>query len=181
MVLARVNRVRGRGVDVGVCVVYGKDGEGEGTVCGEEWQGVIRREDVRATEKDKVVCGEGFRVGDVVRGIVVCAVVSFFSFLSKRKRGGRGVRCMCMGGSFLLYVVCGSTKENSGLILIIFHGVVQISLGDQSNYYLTTGKNELGVVMAKSEAGNTMVPISWREFRDPVTGGRESRKVAKPF
>ena len=81
MVLARVNRVRGRGVDVGVCVVYGKDGEGEGTVCGEEWQGVIRREDVRATEKDKVVCGEGFRVGDVVRGVVVCAFNSNFLFL----------------------------------------------------------------------------------------------------
>ena len=78
MVLARVNRVRGRGVDVGILIVYGKDGEGEGTVCGEEWQGVIRREDVRATEKDKVVCGEGFRVGDVVRGVVVCVVQHFF-------------------------------------------------------------------------------------------------------
>lgn len=78
MVLARVLRVRSRGVDVGVCVVYGKDrdgvGDGDegGSVCGEEWAGVIRREDVRATEKDRVVCGEGFRVGDVVRGVVVC-------------------------------------------------------------------------------------------------------------
>ena len=58
---------------------------------------------------------------------------------------------------------------------------VQISLGDQSNYYLSTARNELGVIMAKSEAGNTMVPVSWKEFRDPVTGERESRKVAKPF
>ncbi|CAD6584215.1 MAG: exosome 3'-_5 exonuclease subunit ski4 (Csl4) [Alectoria sarmentosa] len=56
-----------------------------------------------------------------------------------------------------------------------------ISLGDQSNYYLSTARNELGVMMAKSEAGNTMVPISWKEFKDPVTGKRESRKVAKPF
>ena len=60
-------------------------------------------------------------------------------------------------------------------------GEVQISLGDQSNYYLSTARNELGVIMAKSEAGNTMVPVSWKEFRDPVTGERESRKVAKPF
>ena len=58
---------------------------------------------------------------------------------------------------------------------------MQISLGDQSNYYLSTAKNELGVLMAKSEAGNTMVPISWKEFRDPETGVTESRKVAKPF
>jgi exosome complex component CSL4 len=57
----------------------------------------------------------------------------------------------------------------------------QISLGDQSNYYLTTAKNELGVIMAKSEAGNTMYPVSWKEFRDPETGMGESRKVAKPF
>ena len=49
------------------------------------------------------------------------------------------------------------------------------------NYYLSTARNELGVIMAKSEAGNTMVPISWKEFQDPVTGERESRKVAKPF
>ncbi len=80
MVLARVQRVRGRGVDVGVLVVYDKDGEGgEGEVCGEEWQAVIRREDVRATEKDRVVCAEGFRVGDVVRGVVVCALYFHFS------------------------------------------------------------------------------------------------------
>ena len=72
--------------------------------------------------------------------------------------------------------------EQCGLTLpTISNGCVQISLGDQSNYYLTTAKNELGVIMAKSEAGNTMVPISWREFKDPVTGLTESRKVAKPF
>lgn len=58
---------------------------------------------------------------------------------------------------------------------------IQVSLGDQSNYYLSTAKNELGVIMAKSEAGNSMYPISWKEFRDPVTGLVESRKVAKPF
>lgn len=57
----------------------------------------------------------------------------------------------------------------------------QISLGDQSNYYLTTAKNELGVIMAKSEYGNTMYPISWKEFKDPVTGETETRKVAKPL
>jgi exosome complex component CSL4 len=35
--------------------------------------------------------------------------------------------------------------------------------------------------MATSEAGNQMHPISWKEFRDPITGATESRKVAKPF
>lgn len=58
---------------------------------------------------------------------------------------------------------------------------MQISLGDQSSYYLSTARNELGVLMASSEDGNPMVPISWKEFQDPTTGKKESRKVAKPF
>lgn len=101
VVLAVVRRVRSRQVDVGILVVYGDgngdgnggnggNGEGgngngdkggggrmgmgmeEGSVCADEWPAVLRREDVRATEKEKVVCAEGFRVGDVVRGVVVC-------------------------------------------------------------------------------------------------------------
>lgn len=121
-----------RQVNVAILVVYdsseGVKGDGvggEGIVCADEVQGVVRKEDVRATEKEKVVLGEGFRVGDLVRAIV-------------------------------------------------------ISLGDQSNYYLSTAKNELGVIMAKSENGNTMYPISWKEFKDPITGDTETRKVAKP-
>ncbi|EAQ85887.1 hypothetical protein CHGG_07140 [Chaetomium globosum CBS 148.51] len=99
-------------------------------VCGDsvleaEWQGLIRVQDVRATEKDRVRIYESFRPGDVVRAEV-------------------------------------------------------ISLGDQANYYLSTTRNELGVVLAVSEAGNTMQPVSWKEFRDPETGAMELRKVAQP-
>ncbi|PYI17629.1 putative exoribonuclease [Aspergillus japonicus CBS 114.51] len=90
------------------------------------FQALIRKEDVRAVEKDRVVMDEMFRVGDIVRGTV-------------------------------------------------------ISLGDQSFYYLTTARNDLGVVMARSEAGNMMFPVSWKEMRDPVTGVAELRKVARPF
>lgn len=81
MVLAVVRRVRRGQVDVGICVVYGgvlgegEMGMGEGSVCADEWPAVLRKEDVRATEKEKVVCAEGFRVGDVVRGVVVCFIV----------------------------------------------------------------------------------------------------------
>ncbi|MCJ1258452.1 exosome 3'-_5 exonuclease subunit ski4 (Csl4) [Lignoscripta atroalba] len=119
IVLCRVTRLQSRQVTVAILVV-GED------ACADEFMGVIRREDIRAMEKDKVVVAEGFRVGDLVRGVV-------------------------------------------------------ISLGDQSNYYLSTARNELGVIMATSEKGNTMYPISWKEFKDPVTGETETRKVAKPF
>ncbi|OCK77987.1 hypothetical protein K432DRAFT_332851 [Lepidopterella palustris CBS 459.81] len=118
-VLARVTRLGQRFATVEILVVGDK-------VCREGFQGLIRKEDVRATEKDRVKIPEMFRVGDVVRGVV-------------------------------------------------------ISLGDQANYYISTAKNELGVVMAVSELGNQMYPVSWREFRDPKTGAVEGRKVAKPF
>lgn len=59
-----------------ILAVGREDGKGE-DVCGDEWQAVVRKEDVRATEKEKVVCGEGFRVGDIVRGVVVCDYFPF--------------------------------------------------------------------------------------------------------
>ncbi|KAJ7597158.1 hypothetical protein C8J56DRAFT_817502 [Mycena floridula] len=92
---------------------------------GEEFTGVIRSQDIRATEKDKVKLADCFRSGDVVRGVV-------------------------------------------------------ISLGDSRSYFLSTCSNNLGVIFAESEAGNTMVPISWQEMRDPITGKLEKRKCAKP-
>lgn len=55
-----------------------------------------------------------------------------------------------------------------------------ISLGDvQSNYLLSTAENELGVVVARSEAGVQMVPISWCEMQCPRTHTKEFRKVAR--
>jgi exosome complex component CSL4 len=54
-------------------------------VCGDsvleaEWQGVIRVQDVRATEKDRIKIYESFRPGDIVRA----EVVWMFSNRSKR-------------------------------------------------------------------------------------------------
>jgi exosome complex component CSL4 len=43
----------------------------EGTVLQTEWQGVIRVQDVRATEKDKVKIYESFKPGDIVKARVV--------------------------------------------------------------------------------------------------------------
>jgi exosome complex component CSL4 len=35
------------------------------------FRGILRAQDVRATEKDKVKLGECFRVGDIVRAVVI--------------------------------------------------------------------------------------------------------------
>jgi exosome complex component CSL4 len=54
-----------------------------------------------------------------------------------------------------------------------------ISLGDRHSYFLSTAKNELGVLHAEGPAGEPMVPISWQEMQCPKTGVRQPRKVAK--
>lgn len=87
--------------------------------------GVIRREDVRAVEKDSVDMFASFRPGDIVRARV-------------------------------------------------------ISLGESHSHYgLSTDRNELGVIMATSERGYPMGPVSWTEMQCSKTGTRETRKVAK--
>ncbi|KAI1262522.1 hypothetical protein F5Y18DRAFT_430068 [Xylariaceae sp. FL1019] len=119
IVLCRVTRITPREATMSILIV------GD-AVLSAQWQGIVRVQDVRATEKDKVKIYESFRPGDIVRAQV-------------------------------------------------------ISLGDQANYYLTTAANELGVVMATSEAGNAMYPLSWKEYKDNETGLSEARKVARPF
>lgn len=86
--------------------------------------GIIRIQDVRATEIDKVQLHLCFRPGDLVRAEV-------------------------------------------------------ISLGDSRSYFLTTARNELGVVEAHSLGGERMIPISWQEMQCPKTRVVEARKVAK--
>ena len=54
-----------------------------------------------------------------------------------------------------------------------------ISLGDMNSYFLSSAENELGVVIAYSEAGHRMLPVSWNEMQCPVTMLKEYRKVAK--
>lgn len=94
-------------------------------VLAEPFRGQIRKEDVRAVEKDRVEMYKSFRPGD----IVLARVISF---------------------------------------------------GDSmAGYLLTTGENELGVVIARSEAGASMVPVSWTEMQCPDTYVKEHRKVAK--
>ncbi|CAM0134871.1 hypothetical protein VKS41_000560 [Umbelopsis sp. WA50703] len=118
-VTGRITKVNPRFASVSINVV-------EDTPCKEDFQGVIRVQDVRATDRDKVKIYNSFRPGDIIRAEV-------------------------------------------------------ISLGDARSYYLSTAKNELGVIFAKSVAGETMIPISWQEMQCPRTKVIEYRKCAKPF
>ena len=71
VVLCRVMRITPRQAVVNILV------------CGDsvleaEWQGLIRVQDVRATEKDRVKIYESFRPGDIVRAEVVCFLSRVF-------------------------------------------------------------------------------------------------------
>ncbi|KAJ9179984.1 hypothetical protein P3X46_008293 [Hevea brasiliensis] len=117
VVIARVTKVMAKMASADIMCVGPKSVQ-------EKFTGIIRQQDVRATEIDKVDMHLSFRPGDIVRALV-------------------------------------------------------LSLGDARAYYLSTAKNELGVVSAESTAGATMVPISWTEMQCSLTGQIEQRKVAK--
>lgn len=55
----------------------------------------------------------------------------------------------------------------------------QLPITEAHSYQLTTAENELGVVIAHSDHGYPMVPVSWTEMQCPKTLVREPRKVAK--
>ena len=92
---------------------------------GETFKGVIRAQDVRLTEKDKVRIIDSFKPGDIVRAAVIL-------------------------------------------------------LGDGMNYYLSTARDDLGVIFAKSGA-NPMYALDWQHMVCEKTGEVEKRKCAKPF
>lgn len=57
-----------------------------------------------------------------------------------------------------------------------------ISVGDERNYYCSTARDELGVVLGRSETGRDLVGVSWREMVEVFegrVGRREGRKVGR--
>ncbi len=75
-VLCRVVRITPRQAVVAILIC------GD-TVLDAEWQGLIRVQDVRATEKDRVKIYESFRPGDIVRAEVVSLPCPMIFFLDK--------------------------------------------------------------------------------------------------
>lgn len=56
-----------------------------------------------------------------------------------------------------------------------------LSLGDSQNFYLSTARDDLGVVFAKSINGFDLRPIDWQTMYAPASGESERRKCANPF
>ncbi|KAJ8680443.1 hypothetical protein QAD02_016230 [Eretmocerus hayati] len=88
------------------------------------YKGIVRREDVRSTEKDRIEMYKSFQPGDIILARI-------------------------------------------------------LPMTEAHTYQLSTAENELGVVIAHSEGGVAMVPISWTEMQCPKTLVKGFRKVAK--
>ncbi|EFN82797.1 3'-5' exoribonuclease CSL4-like protein [Harpegnathos saltator] len=88
------------------------------------YRGILRKEDVRAHDKDKIDMYKSYRAGDIILARVM-------------------------------------------------------PMTEAHTYQLSTAENELGVVIAHSEEGVTMVPISWTQMQCPKSMSKEFRKVAK--
>lgn len=87
VVLFRVTRLMAKQANVAILVVGEKELAFEGSgVCADQWAGVVRKEDIRALERDKVKVQEAFRVGDLGRGEVVSTK---FAFSGERKSPGK--------------------------------------------------------------------------------------------
>lgn len=57
---------------------------------------------------------------------------------------------------------------------------VVLSLGDGVSFYLSTARNDLGVVFARNEDGELLYPLDWETMVAPASGEVERRKCAKP-
>lgn len=89
--------------------------------------GVVRVQDIRATERDKTRVQEMFAPGDLIRAAV-------------------------------------------------------LALGDGNKYYLSTVRNDCGVVFARNaHTGVQLAPLDWTVMADPDTGETCPRKCANPF
>lgn len=78
VVLFRVTRLMPKQANVAILVVGETELAFEGSgVCADQWAGVVRKEDIRALERDKVKVQEAFRVGDLGRGEVVSTKFAF--------------------------------------------------------------------------------------------------------
>lgn len=60
--------------------------EEQNGVCADEWAGVVRREDIREMERDKVKLQESVKVGDLLRGEVVSLVEFLWERHDEEKR-----------------------------------------------------------------------------------------------
>ncbi|TKY90922.1 hypothetical protein EX895_000920 [Sporisorium graminicola] len=173
-VIARVTRVTPRQAYLSILIVDGQPcgsssstsstfvqsglgnhaaGEGEGV----DFQGVVRSQDVRSTEKDKVKLADCFRPGDIVRATVISLGDARSYYLSTAGN--------TLGVIYAMSATSASATTDAE--------------ANETEAATATAVTSVGGA-GWNISGNPMVPISWNQMIDPVTGVVENRKCAKP-
>ncbi|PWN22592.1 hypothetical protein BCV69DRAFT_257534 [Microstroma glucosiphilum] len=137
---------------------------------GLDFSGVIRSQDVRLTETDKVKMGECFRVGDLVRARVISLGDSRSYYLSTASNE--------LGVLFATVSTPADvlpSSSNSALLPSRLSNPVSASGESQQTGTAATAAGA-GVVGVEG----ALRPLNWQEMVHPATGTREKRKVAKP-
>ena len=125
---------------------------------GEEFTGVIRTQDIRATEKDRVKIADCFRGGDVVKGLVVGRILS-----------------LCASSDHAEF---RSPLEMRAATTSLLHATTSASSLPRARLVGAFPRHAL--CCSYVYPGATMEPVSWQEMRCPRTGRIEKRKCAKP-
>ncbi|PWY97565.1 hypothetical protein BCV70DRAFT_142496, partial [Testicularia cyperi] len=141
-------------------------GEGEGT----DFQGVVRSQDVRTTEKDKVKLADCFRPGDIVRAAVI-SLGDARSYYLSTAANNLGV-IYATSASSATPTPPPTSNSNSTL-----QQDQHPSTADSASPAATTWSAQ---GPGWNITGSQMLPISWQEMIDPLTGTVEKRKCAKP-
>lgn len=119
-------------------------------------RGILRKEDVRATDIDRIEMYKNFRPNDIILAKVIPQIeIHTFSLSTAENELG---------------VVLGKSYKLTADLLEIIIFMKKI-------YILATPR---GLAASCSRSSTTpMIPISWLEMQCPLTGIKEPRKVAK--
>jgi exosome complex component CSL4 len=148
-VTGRVTAINPRAATVQILCV-------NGVAVAAPFAGVIRKENAVASDIDRIGMEQIVRPGDIVLAEVMHGCIA------------RVVLALKLMPPVLAVIMCWC----------VWYSQV-ISLGDSKSYFLTTAKEELGVVYAKNEVGSVLAPISLTQMECPVTRVKYDRKVAK--
>ncbi|KDN36084.1 hypothetical protein K437DRAFT_276889 [Tilletiaria anomala UBC 951] len=137
------------------------------------FQGVIRSQDVRATNKDSVRMNESFRPGDIVRAIVISLGDARSYYLSTASNELGVVYAIAASSTAPDYILIDDDLPSSS----------HFALGEAANASAPrAGAAERKPVEIMSRPSAVpLQPLNWAEMRDPTTGAIEKRKVAKPL
>lgn len=142
------------------------------------FRAVIRREDIRATQRDQAEPGDCYRPGDIVRARVINVIGPGVVTPMVDANKSQTISSTLLTAQVISSSVSVIGEANTG--------------GSNSLCLLSTAESDLGVVLGLGRSPNSdfvdllgrtngfpLIPVSWTEMLCPHTLNRYQRKVAR--